>query len=348
MGKLRSIKHSPFGETLSNYSVSVRIVFGVMITGGLLSLVAGTVIDLYKSDWLQGLSYLPNVWAGFTGSFIGVPLALVILDTFTGQREETEALKRVNTLSSQAWKRFRESVAELCSDERINGLKNNAKFVLQLHNDILQEYAAYRERASQLEAYRMEGIVGIGSRGATEEETEAFQRYLKVNHEELQAQIYEVFNRVGNHHSFQVLWSGVRTNWTTLDQYVRLQRLERGLQWFSPVMDADLSNRLSNIANPLVEFFDVHHVKNKHSTDSMLSALATIDHHAKMDKEQLDEIVLAEKSPGNVFGHQPVNGYIHAAIIGRDFLESLRDLVRRIDETGWPESESKPIEGLES
>src|SRR5689334_8245658 len=136
---LRSIKNSPFGETLSNYSMSVRRFFGAMIVIGTISLAAGMIVDFFESDWLKDLAYLPNVWACFTGSFIGVPLALVILDTFTGQREEAEALKRVNTLSQQAWKRFRDSMLDLCSDERINGLKINANFVQKLHNDIYAE-----------------------------------------------------------------------------------------------------------------------------------------------------------------------------------------------------------------
>jgi hypothetical protein len=74
----------------------------------------------------------------------------------------------------------------------------------------------------------------------------------------------------------------------------------------------------------------------------MLAALATIEHHAKIDKEQFDNIVLTGPSLGHGFGHQPVEGYSHAAITGCGFLEALKDIVLRIDETNWPQNFKNP------
>src|SRR6185437_6439182 len=112
--------------------------------------------------------------------------------------------------------------------------------------DVFAEYNAYRELGRQYVPYATGSVAGARQRGTTADETNKFQRYLAANQEELMSQINEVFNRVGNDHSFQVQWAGVRTNWTTLDQYVRLQRFERNLGWFNSDIDSDLSNRLSD------------------------------------------------------------------------------------------------------
>ena len=299
----------------------------------------------FNAEWFHSHAYIPNILAAITGFLVGAPIALVILATFAGQREDTEALRRVNAISLQAWNRFRDSVFELCSEERLNGLKISARLVATIHLDIYGEYGAYRQLGTQEVPYKSGSIMGVRQRGTTVEETDTFQRYLAANEEELMAQINEVFNRVGNDHSFQVQWAGVRTNWTTVDQYVRLQRFERNLQWFNAGVDAELSHRLSDTANPLMEFFDVHHVKKRHSHDSMLAARATVKHDAQLPKEELDSKLLSGTGSGNVFGHRSVDNYYGTALKGRDSLEALRDAVLRVDREGWPAQFSDPQVG---
>jgi hypothetical protein len=45
-------------------------------------------ITRYNGDWLRGHSYVPNILAGFTGFLVGVPVALVVLQTVIGKRED--------------------------------------------------------------------------------------------------------------------------------------------------------------------------------------------------------------------------------------------------------------------
>lgn len=297
----------------------------------------------FNAEWFHSHAYIPNILAAVTGFFIGVPIALVVLATFVGQREDAEALKRVNAASLQAWNRFRDSVFELCKDERLNGLEINAKLVSDIHMDVFAEYTGYRERGTRRVPYRTGQVAGARKRGTTVKETEDFQRYLAANEEELMAQINEVFNRIGNDHSFQVQWAGVRTNWTTVDQYVRLQRFEHRLPWFRAELDAELSHRLSDTANPLTAFFDVHHVRKRNSNDSMLAARATMSFDAVLPKERLDSRLLTD-DPADIdlFGHRPVDNYYATALLGRSSLISLRDAVRRVDSEGWPAKFSDP------
>lgn len=347
-------------ETFNDFQRSTRVLLVMSFVVGLLLLVGFSLTDLgvnltlwgwdpkptwlkqYDGDWFHSHAYIPNIYAGLTGFLIGAPVALIVLATFTVQREETQALKRVNAVSVQAWNRFRDSVFELCSDQRLTGLEISADLVQKIHNDVFAEYSAYRELGRQYVPYAAGSVSGARQRGTTADETNKFQRYLAANQEELMSQINEVFNRVGNDHSFQVQWAGVRTNWTTLDQYVRLQRFERNLGWFNSDLDSDLSNRLSDTANPLTEFFDVHHVKTRQSNDSMLAARAAMEHDSTLAKDDLDAKLFAGPSPGTFFGHRPVNNYYARALLGRSSLEALRDAVLRVERDGWPSKFDSP------
>ncbi|MGO9383971.1 MAG: hypothetical protein ACLP4W_18255 [Mycobacterium sp.] len=350
-------------DTFNNFQPFTRRLLIASFVVGLLLLIGFSLTDMgvnvtlgswdpkpnwlkqFNAEWFHSHAYIPNILAAITGFFIGVPIALVILATFVGQREDAEALKRVNATSLQAWNRFKDSVFDLCSDERLDGLSVSADLVQRIHNDIYEEYVAYRTRGLRREPYKSGSVVGVRQRGTTTEETDEFQRYLAANVEEFMAQINEVFNRVGSDHSFQVQWAGVRTNWTTVDQYVRLQRFERNLQWFNTDVDAELSHRLSDTVNPLTEFFDVHHVKTRNSLDSMLAARAAVLYDAQLPKEELDTKLLAGPSSGNFFGHQPVTNYYGTALKVRGDLEALRDAVLRVDGEGWPAKFSGPQTG---
>jgi hypothetical protein len=347
-------------DTFNDFKPLTRFLLLLSFVGGLLLLIGFTLTDAgvdltlwgwdpkprwlkrYNADWLHSHAYIPNILAAVTGFLIGAPVALLVLAAFTVQREETQALKRVNSISLQAWNRFRDSVFELCSDERLEGLRVNADLVQRIHNDIYEEYRAYRERGMQTVPYQSGPIRGARQRGMNSEETDDFQRYLAANEEEFMAQINEVFNRVGNDHSFQVQWAGVRTNWTTVDQYVRLQRIERNLRWFNAAVDAELSHRLSDTVNPLTEFFDVHHVRKRHSNDSMLAARAVVLHDAQLPKEELDSKLLSGQSSGSLFGHQPVTNYYATALKVRGELEALKGAVLRVDREGWPAKFTAP------
>jgi hypothetical protein len=146
--------------TFNDFQRSTRVLLVVSFVVGLLLLVGFSLTDLginltlwgwdpkptwlkrYDADWFHSHAYIPNIYAGLTGFLIGAPVALIVLATFTVQREETQVLKRVNAISIQAWNRFRDSVFELCSDQRLSGLKVSADLVQKIHNDVFAEYPA--------------------------------------------------------------------------------------------------------------------------------------------------------------------------------------------------------------
>ncbi|MGL5441455.1 MAG: hypothetical protein ACRDDJ_03185, partial [[Mycobacterium] stephanolepidis] len=129
----------------------------------------------YNTEWLNGHAYIPNILAGATGFLIGAPFALIVLATFTVQREERAALDRVNKLSALAWNKFRDSVLDLCSHDRTYiGLQSDAHYARELHNQI------YREYQSRIGKAQTRIPDGDGFQGATDDEIAEFQGYLRA------------------------------------------------------------------------------------------------------------------------------------------------------------------------
>lgn len=310
-----------------------------MAVCGIILLYSTASTDLGESKWWHHLSYIPNIVAAFTGFLIGVPVALVILATFTREAGDTAALNRVNSLSGLAWEKFRDSVLELCSDQRsFEGLGQHADMVRTTHNRILAEYRKYTNLARTWDEDK------YNYRSTTDEETVAFQDYLQREHAIFQRQIYEVLRSVGSQYNLQILGSQIRRNWNTVDQYVRLQRLERSLNWFDDRLDADISNRIADQLHPLTKFLLVEEVDQSRSTASMGEALKIVARDMDMPIEGLAIKFTAGPSPSGMigdkyreeFGHKDVENHQSHAHAAQESLFALRNSVTQVDNAGWP------------
>jgi hypothetical protein len=89
------------------------------VIAGIITLIRCAQVDLSGSHWWHDRSYIPNVWAGFTGFLIGAPVGLVILATFQTEREQSDILARVNSLSEAAWKNFVKAFQDFCTVGRM-------------------------------------------------------------------------------------------------------------------------------------------------------------------------------------------------------------------------------------
>jgi hypothetical protein len=187
-----------FWETFNGFNRSTRVVLIASLVLGAAALAVGVILDETKPIWLYGLNYIPNIWAGLTGFLIGAPFALVVLATFTVQREERTAQDKVNRLSQLAWEKFRNSVYELCTDERIRGLHDHAYSVDYQHNQIYKQYRGYINTARTYVPEKGQ------YRGITPQEAVEFQGDLRKEAERFENHISKVRDTVGSQYDLQI------------------------------------------------------------------------------------------------------------------------------------------------
>jgi hypothetical protein len=138
--KLRKLS---FVQTFANFSRSTQFVLIAMIAAGLIVLFFCGRLDLSDSTWWHSKSYLPNIWASLTSFLIGPPFGPIILDTFTGERQDKAVLSRVNNLSKLAWDEYREVIYRFCAPDRIAILKDDVHSVQRIHDEVVKALSDY-------------------------------------------------------------------------------------------------------------------------------------------------------------------------------------------------------------
>ncbi|ODR25312.1 hypothetical protein BHQ19_12885 [Mycolicibacterium porcinum] len=290
-----------------------------MVIVGFVSLIVGLKTDVSQSDWSQSLGFFTNIWAGFTGFLIGVPVALVVLSTITAQREETAATDRVHTLTRIAWEQFRDAVYELFGEKRIDSLESIAGTVQAYHDQTFKGFENYEQGEKTTEDY--ENLMAF-----IDHQVKTWQQpFVRVMHE------------IGNSYDLGMSWYAVLRDWNTLDQYVRLQRLERGLEWFDRRPDSLLQQAMNPNVHPMQPFFDKHEGPTPKYPDwkngSMWAAFNALYHYREIETEDAFRMELVMW--GRYFPGTPVKGYLEA--VGETALNMRQILyvVQEIDRSDW-------------
>jgi hypothetical protein len=344
-----------FWATFRDFKRSTQVVLVVSLLLGLALLVGFSLTDAgvnvtlgsfdpkpdwmrqYNADWFHRHAYIPNIYAGLTGFLIGAPVAAVVLASFTVEREERAALKRVNKLSELAWVNFRDSVHKFCNDKRTIDFVRDTRRVSDIHTEILKRYQSYIALSRQR-------VVGNRRGGwTTEEEYEQLMNDLSRMLGQLGDAIDAVVNDI-SYVTFEEEWAALRIRWNTLDQYVRLQRLERNLAWFDEDIDSAITISMSRTGDPLAEFSRVLFRGDACSTDSMAAACGAVMDDVLLDRSSFnDKFLIADDAvPSGVFGHHGVEGFRRQCILAVGFLRSLLKSVENVDGAGWPGSASEP------
>jgi len=340
------LKNLGFVKTFTNFTRPTRIALIVMLGAGWVVFFLCRRVDLSNSTWWHRQSYMPNIWAAFTVFLIGAPVALIILDTFTGEREEKAALDRVNSLSKLAWDEYKNDVYKFCTPERMAALKDDVHAVQQIHDGMLKAVSDYTLRDGQSRFRRPDdGHPTIF--GASDEEYNALMEYAQVEIAWWQGLLDRVHTVIPPSAALQIEWSAVLTSWSTLDQYIRLQRMERQLRWFDRDIDSELHEHMSAQSHPLKQFSNISDSDFTSSLHNMTTALDALRNFTELSKQEIDwKFYLSEGNPSatpNEFPWLVGTGYLYAAETGFNSLHALRTLVERIEAKNWPESESKPV-----
>lgn len=321
-------------ETTLGFSRWTLGVLGLMFVAGLMLCVSLWLTDVgigfsepqiitrFNGEWLRDHAYIPNILAGITGFLVGVPVALVVLQTVIGRREDNVELSKAKRVSAAAWGEFHSAALEYASSERRNALLNDA---------LTDVYPLYEEIFARLSDYRGdEPFVP-----PTQERYDELVAYLKIKQPKFKSEIDSVTEKVGNIDELLKLWSRVLSTWSVVNVYARSRRLEFGLPWFSDDSNSLLISALSTAESPLTDFTHVHSGFGIRPPASMDMAQSWLVSYLHWDKDTVDR---ALQSNEKAFGHEGVTDYRECAQRAGLFLNGLQSTIKQIDEQGWPDS----------
>ena len=307
-----------FKDTYDDFEPSTRKVLVWSLVLGVVAFAVGVALDIIKPAWLTGLNYLPNIWAGLTGFLIGAPVAAVVLATFAIEREEKAAADRVDAVSQIAWNQFRDAISTLCSPERIEAIERGAGRVQNFHDET---WHGFNVDIARMSAEEFRQLVAFGER-----QSEAWGNAIQ-----------SLMAEVGAQSDLTLQWFAAVRDWNTLDQYVRLQRLERGLPWFHRELDALLQERMMADRHPMRPFFDMHDDRygwQPDQPDNIASALHAITSlkYRGSDQETFDRA--AREIPSR-FPTTRVHAYYQTVMDVAHQMGMLYAFVQQIDRSGW-------------
>ncbi|MUL85218.1 MULTISPECIES: hypothetical protein [unclassified Mycolicibacterium] len=306
-------------DAFRNFGRSTKLlVWAMLVLGGALFVVC-LVADLTRAEWIKSYSYIPNVLAGLTGFLIGVPFALVVLATLASQRDQKAAVDSVKAISQIAWNQYRDAVVTLCSSERIEALNACAQRIQEIHDETWQGINRY---GSELTPEEFEQLITF------------VQNQSRIWGEALQS----LMQQIGETSDLRLQWFAAVRDWNTLDQYVRLQRLESGLPWFHRELDSLLQERMVADRHPMRPFFEMHDGDYGHELgqpDDMASAFRRVGHLAQLGYSQDTFNRLREQTRAH-FPTTRVEGYLMTTGRVAHQMGMLCAFVQQIDRSGWP------------
>lgn len=313
------MKLAAFLETWRDFGRGVKALFISMMVLGATVFFFGMYADLRHTDWLRSYSYLPNILAGFTGFLVGVPVALVGLSTITGQREEKAASNRVHDLTRLAWSAFRTAVVDLCSEEKINALESGGGRIQQLYDRI---FATFRDH---MDPYTEPSLSTNHLLSLAMSEIPKWEKEFEDMEKEF-----------GTNYDLRLRWFAILRDWNTLDQYVRLQRVERGLPWFERELDSYLQERMTADEYPMLDFFTIHEgipKSDESKSRTMLSLIKGLeDVQQARDETLIVQIVLWPHL------YRPEDNIKYRPVVERtaSAMRALKNTIEAVERSGWP------------
>ncbi|OFJ53517.1 hypothetical protein [Mycolicibacterium grossiae] len=290
-----------------------------MLGFGLMLFAVCLQADLTGAKWMETYAYIPNILAGLTGFLIGVPFALVVLATLASERDDKAAADRVNAVSQIAWNQFRDAITTLCGPQRIDAMRTCSERIQAVHDETWQGINRYGTELTPDEFQELIAFV----QGQSSVWSDALQ---------------DMMRQVGEASDLRLQWLAAVRDWNTLDQYVRLQRLERGLPWFHRELDSLLQERMVSDKHPMRRFFEMHDGDYGHEPgqpDDMGSAWRRVNDLGQLGYSQ-DTFNQVRLQSGAHFPTTRVEGYLYTATDVGHHMGMLYAFVRQIDRSGWP------------
>ena len=278
----------------------------------------------YNAEWFHSHAYIPNIYAALTGFLIGVPVAAVVLATFTIQREDQAALQKVNRLTDVAWQQFRDAVYDYCGEEQIEKFETTVRAMLAIHDETREHIEQYSHHAAR-----------------TPQDYANQVAYISAQIPRWSHALAELSQRVGLETTLRLRWYAIRDDWTTLHQYVRLQRLDRRLRWLDRNVNSYLQLRMSSEEHPFAKFMPIHEgpYRRNIASDSMRSAVENLESLVELDNSGFDVLVVHKVEDTTHVSCARLQG---RSGVGRRVLRGLRSAVEQVEAENWPDSARTP------
>jgi hypothetical protein len=325
-----------FWKALLGFSWTARICFGLSLLLGLILLGLGFWGELSQPNppswWPQGqwkkLGYGLNILASLTGFLIGLPIALVFLETIKSNALEKKEIESVTRISKAAWTDFSVAINDLCTDKRIDAVKSTdddsspAAQVNTEHDVIMEKLEACRAEICRDRSKASAQIASLKTFLAAHATT--FEEKRKV-----------VDSEFGNDFTLRRKWNYILSLWQVLDTHVRLRRIELELEPMEKDTYTRLLDDLTSDENPVFVFLNLHDgVSSKEDgLTSMLSLQSLMDTLISLPDSQLEIILIQHYAEYIGIG---VKSYDIKAWSASMFLSMLKLTVNHVTKSGWP------------
>lgn len=302
-------------------------------------------LQRHDADWLQEHTYVANILTTATGFLMGAPFAVTILAAFTIERENKAELRNVNTLTALAWKRYRDSVLMLCNDQRIDTLNSLPPRTREIYEQVHGCFARYHSCG----AARFRESMPNPQWRTTEDEYDRLKECLEPLKPEFQRVAIAEYEASGlSDKDLQAAWASILANWNTLEQYIKLRRLELHLGWINDDLYGPLSALMTRNGNPIRRFTELHEANIVDLRPGIQTAyLTTIWYSEQLSKAELDDRISKPdlQAPELFFkSGEELAAYVQIGMDSANFLTRMRDTVNEIDDLNWPATATTPIE----
>jgi hypothetical protein len=328
-----------FWKTYWGFSPLVRVCLAVLLVLGVCLLVLCLWGDSahppwFWPSWWHKLGYGLNIFASFTAFLIGVPIALVVLDTIKSDYAQQEQIDAVNRISSEAWSDFSKPVHDLCTDERIKALENaddhsSATDQVQTEHDlIIEKMEACRDALRKDRTSALAHVADLKS-------------FLAAHATTLEQKRKAVDEQFGTKYKLRPTWNYILSRWQALDTHVRLRRMEFELEPMDQEWYKDILDKLSSSENALFDFLQVHGgtSSGREGIATMSNLQSIMDVSVNLPDQQL--VVIFDNQYNEYIG-SGVTGYWNEAFSASIFLRTLKIAVDQVTKSGWPENATKP------
>lgn len=307
-------------KTYLGFGKPTRVVFALMFGVGVVMCVSLWLTDVgigfteprvltrFNAAWLHSHAYIPNILAGLTGFLIGVPVALIVLETIKSDYARNEQINAVNRITRVAWRDFSAAVAVVCSDARI-------KTVEQTDDDFSLTGQVQAECTLIIESLEACRDAIRKDRTTTITEVTKVKKFIAIHTQALQKMYDAVTKGFGTDYEFERQWSHAVALWEVIDTHIRLRRMEFDLEKMDTNTYIRLRRDMTSPKNGVSEFLDVHSRLSEggNRVKSVRDLLIMLDVLLKLPDEQLAKIL--DKAWSEYFGSglQNYRSEAHAA-----------------------------------
>ncbi|WP_204807744.1 hypothetical protein [Mycobacterium riyadhense] len=335
-----------FWRAFRGFSGSAQAWLVTLFTVGVLLLSAGLWGELYPPSWWphwwKNLGYGLNILASFTSFLIGLPVALVVLETIKSNAVQKQQIESVKRISNVAWSDFHEAVNDLCSEQRINAIKSTkensspAELLWAEHNVIVERIRLSHDTVKQA---KNDGL-------KITDEITALKSFLQDHLPIFRAKIKLVDVEFGSEYIVRRKWRYMLALWDVLDTHVRLRRIEFQLEPMYRDFYVRVLDDVNSTNNPIFEFLDAHKGASRttgNAIESMRDLNIVVGVLLSLHTNQLAKILGDDDSFKEIVGpSRGVADYDRKCFNASTFLSFFKQNVDCIGMSGFPEKRTSP------